>query len=196
VLGPQHESFTQAGIASFLGARYAVSIQSDRMGYRLEGPQIEHRSRSDIVSDGIPLGAVQVPGDGHPIVLLVDRGTTGGYAKIATVISADIGKIAQAMPGDHLTFESITVEEAHELLRRQEQALTAARDYVGGFDPAGCLSIVVDDEPVEVRDEAGHIIAGPEIAGEPGAGQSRHVSAAIEGNTYDFDVEVQRRQAG
>ncbi len=105
--GPQDGLFTPEGIRTFLSAEYEVSAQADRMGYRLEGPAIEHRGGADVISDGIPTGAVQVPGDGLPIILLADRQTTGGYAKIATVISADIPVIAQARPGARVRFQVV-----------------------------------------------------------------------------------------
>jgi len=127
VLGPQAEAFTREGLETFLSSTYEVASQSDRVGYRLQGPVIEHARGHDIVSDGSPLGAVQVPGGGLPIVLMVDRGTTGGYTKIATVISVDVGRLAQAAPGDTVSFRSSTVEEAHEILRQQERILAGLR---------------------------------------------------------------------
>lgn len=125
VLGPQDDAFTPQGMETFLSAPYTVSPQSDRVGYRLEGPRIEHVAGADIVSDGIPFGAVQVVGDGMPIILMADRGSTGGYTKIAAVISADLPSLAQAAPGDTITFQSVTVEEAHRALREQELLLSA-----------------------------------------------------------------------
>jgi antagonist of KipI len=121
VLGPQDGAFTESGIRTFLSSSYCVSGQSDRIGCRLQGPVIEHATSPDIVSDGIPYGAVQVAGDGMPIVLLVDRGTTGGYTKIATVISVDLPRLAQAGTGDTVTFVAATVHEAHRLLRQREE---------------------------------------------------------------------------
>ena len=123
VLGPQSDAFTPQGMETFLSAAYTVSPQSDRVGYRLDGPRIEHVAGADIVSDGIPFGAVQVVGDGTPIILMADRGSTGGYTKIAAVISADIPSLAQAAPGDTVAFQSVTVEEAHQAIREQEQLL-------------------------------------------------------------------------
>ena len=87
--------------------------QADRMGYRLQGPEIPHARGHDIVSDGIPLGGIQVPGERQPIVLLVDRQTTGGYTKIATVIGVDIGAIGQTRPGQRIRFRRVSLEEAH-----------------------------------------------------------------------------------
>ena len=81
ILGPQDDYFTDKGIHTFLQSEYTISVQADRMGYRLEGPQIQHSAKADIISDGIPLGAVQVPGNGLPIILLVDRQTTGRSAR-------------------------------------------------------------------------------------------------------------------
>ena len=126
VLGPQAERFTDAGITAFLESDYEMLPQSDRMGARLRGAPIAHVRGHDIVSDGIALGSVQVAGDGQPIVLLVDRQSTGGYTKIATVCSFDIGRIAQTRPGQLLRFRAITLEEAHRELRRAHQARLAS----------------------------------------------------------------------
>ena len=123
VLGPQDAAFTPAGIRTLFGSAYTIGAQSDRMGYRLEGPRIEHRVGADIVSDGTPAGAVQVAGDGMPLVLLADRGTTGGYAKIATIASVDLPRIAQSQPGDRVFFDAVSVTEAHDALRQQDAVL-------------------------------------------------------------------------
>lgn len=126
VLGPQDDAFTAEGIDAFLGSEFAVGPNSDRMGYRLSGPRIAHRAGADIVSDGIALGAVQVPGDGQPIVMMADRQTTGGYTKIATVISADIPLLAQCVPGaGRVRFVQAGLEEAVAALREQAAALAA-----------------------------------------------------------------------
>jgi biotin-dependent carboxylase-like uncharacterized protein len=125
VLGPQDDRFTAAGIETFLSSTYTATPQSDRMGYRMNGPRIEHLRGPDIISDGTPFGAVQVAGDGVPIVLLADRGTAGGYTKIATVIGPDIPKLAQAAPGDAVTFESVGLDEAYAAVREQEERLAA-----------------------------------------------------------------------
>ncbi|MBI3454173.1 MAG: biotin-dependent carboxyltransferase [Candidatus Rokubacteria bacterium] len=125
-LGPQDDRFTPEGVAAFLGNPYEVTPQADRMGYRLKGPMITHAAGHDIVSDGIPLGGVQVPGDSQPIVLLVDRQTTGGYTKIATVISADIGRIGQTKPGHRVRFRRVTLAGAHAALREEAAWLDTA----------------------------------------------------------------------
>jgi antagonist of KipI len=113
ILGPQEDCFTPEGLRAFLDGPYDVTPQADRMGYRLKGPEITHAHGHDIVSDGIPLGGIQVPGEGQPIVLLVDRQTTGGYTKIATVIGVDIGAMGQTRPGQRIRFRRVTLEEAH-----------------------------------------------------------------------------------
>lgn len=123
VLGPQADHFTAEGIAAFLGGIYAMLPQSDRMGARLAGPRIAHARGHDIISDGIALGSIQVPGDGQPIVLLVDRQSTGGYTKIATVGSFDIGRIGQVKPGQRVRFQAVEVAEAHRLRRAWELSL-------------------------------------------------------------------------
>ncbi|MEW6546521.1 MAG: biotin-dependent carboxyltransferase family protein [Bacillota bacterium] len=121
VLGPQEDHFTSEGLRVFLGSCYQVTPQSDRMGLRLEGPVIRHRGRADIVSDGMPAGAVQVPQDGRPLVVLANRQTVGGYPKIATVISADLWRLAQLRPGCRVSFRAVTPEEAHRLAIRYWQ---------------------------------------------------------------------------
>ena len=126
ILGPQDDRFTAAGIRALFDGRYEVLPQSDRMGSRLRGPRIEHARGHDIVSDGIALGSIQVPGDGQPIVLLVDRQSTGGYTKMATICSSDIWRVGQARPGQSIRFQQIDVEEAHRLLRESDTALEAA----------------------------------------------------------------------
>jgi antagonist of KipI len=132
VLGPQDDEFTPAGVRTFLSSTYAVTPQSDRMGCRLAGAAIEHASGPDIVSDGTPPGAVQVAGDGMPIVLMADRGTAGGYTKIATVISADLPRLAQAAPGDSVRFEAVSVGEAVALLSEQARWLDRLRGITAG----------------------------------------------------------------
>jgi biotin-dependent carboxylase-like uncharacterized protein len=190
VLGPQDRAFTADGTATFLGSEYTVSIQSDRMGYRLEGPTIESADGPDIVSDGIPFGAVQIPGDGRPIILLADRGTTGGYAKIATVVSSDLGMLSQAMPGDTITFKNVTVEESHRLLREQVEVLSSIHGKQPDLNDAGDESAaLMDDGAVEVRTEEGDSIAFPKVTDGPGSGRGRQVRARVDGQDYEFEVD-------
>lgn len=128
ILGPQADYFSETGIATFLTEPYTVTPQADRMGTRLSGPKIEHSAKGyNIVSDGIATGSVQVPGMGEPLVLLADRQTTGGYPKIATVITADLGRLAQMAPGTSFTFKAVSRAEAVAALRRQVDAVEAMR---------------------------------------------------------------------
>lgn len=117
VPGPQADAFTDEGFAAFCKGTFTLSPQSDRMGYRLTGPRIAHTRGHDIVSDGIAMGAIQVPGDGQPIVLMADRQPTGGYPKIGTVIRADLLALAQSRPGECVRFAPVTVDEAVAALR-------------------------------------------------------------------------------
>jgi biotin-dependent carboxylase-like uncharacterized protein len=121
IMGPQDDMFTAEGIKTFLEGKYTVSNEADRMGYRLEGPKIKHVDKADIISDALPEGAVQVPAHGMPIVMLADRQTTGGYAKIATVIGPDLSLLAQGRPGDTVSFCACTDKEAVDVLRSEEQ---------------------------------------------------------------------------
>ena len=121
VLGPQADYFTADAVQTFLASDYTVSPHADRMGYRLTGPALAHAKGYNIVSDGIVAGAIQVPGSGLPIVLMVDHQTIGGYPKIATVISADIPVIGRRKPGRPIRFAAVSVHEA-ELLRKEQEA--------------------------------------------------------------------------
>lgn len=119
--GPQDDAFTKAGISTFLGCEYTVTDKADRMGIRLSGEKIESRHGVDILSDGIVAGSVQIPASGTPIIMMADRQTTGGYAKIATVISADLSRAAQARPGTRICFVQVTEREAIRLRREAEK---------------------------------------------------------------------------
>lgn len=130
VMGPQDDAFTEAGRRTFLESTYRVSPHADRMGYRLDGPVIAHRGSADIISDWVPLGGVQVPGDGKPIILLADRQTTGGYPKIATVVKPDIAVVAQLLPGDRLTFRAVSVAEAQGINGEIEADLAALPSHL------------------------------------------------------------------
>ena len=116
IMGPQDSAFTKEGIQTFLNSAYTVTNEFDRMGCRLDGPFIASKNGSDIISDGICFGSVQVPTHGKPIILLADRQTTGGYAKIATVISVDIPKLVQRKTDHKVRFKAVTVYEAQRLL--------------------------------------------------------------------------------
>lgn len=134
-MGPQEERFTAEGIATFLNTSYTVTPQSDRMGCRLSGDPIRTVSGSDIITDGICMGAVQVPADGKPIVMLADRQPTGGYAKIANVISVDLPVAAQMVPGDVVRFQKVTVQEAQKLLLKQRNQLRSISSNTAVNEP-------------------------------------------------------------
>lgn len=125
VLGPQADMFTERGIETFLSNPYKVTIDSDRMGYRLEGPTIEHRGKVDIVSDALLPGAIQVPKDGKPIIIMRDAQTTGGYPKIAAVITSDLDRLGQVKPNDIVRFSEITLENARKRLLEYREMLTS-----------------------------------------------------------------------
>jgi biotin-dependent carboxylase-like uncharacterized protein len=128
VLGPQHDYFADDQISAFLAGPWSVSAKRDRMACFLDGPRLTHARGYNIVSDGIAMGAIQVPGDGRPIVLMADRQSTGGYPKIATVIGPDLGRLAQARPGAALRFEAVSIGQA--VAARREEAALLARGIV------------------------------------------------------------------
>lgn len=132
VLGPQDDYFASDQIDAFLAGPWTVSPRGDRMACFLDGTPLKHTKGHDIVSDGVAMGAIQVPGNGLPIILMADRQSTGGYPKIATVIGPDLGRLAQAQGGTTLSFRSVTVAEAVAARRAEREALreTVGRDPV------------------------------------------------------------------
>lgn len=127
IIGPHEDRFTPEGLQTFLNSRYVVTSDSNRMGYRLRGPKITHRDTSIVVSEATPLGAIQVPGQGTPVILLRERGTTGGYTKIACVIRKDLDVLAQIFPGEGIFFQPVDLSEAHRLDQNRWEALNSWR---------------------------------------------------------------------
>ena len=123
VLGPQDDMFTDQGVNTFLTETYTVTPEFDRMGCRLDGAAIQHKDTGDIISDGIAFGAIQVPSAGTPIIMLADRQTTGGYTKIANVITADFRILGQLKAGDKVRFEKVSIQQAQDALLTQRAAL-------------------------------------------------------------------------
>jgi biotin-dependent carboxylase-like uncharacterized protein len=118
ILGPQAKYFTDESIATFMSHEYAVSRTSDRMGYRLDGAALKHRNKAELISEGMTMGAIQVPSNGQPIVMMADSPTTGGYPKIGTVASADLPLLAQCVPGrSKIRFRETTVAKAQKKYR-------------------------------------------------------------------------------
>jgi biotin-dependent carboxylase-like uncharacterized protein len=143
VLGPQHDLFTASALAALVEAEFRISKDADRMGLRLDGPQLRHRAGWDIASDAIATGAIQVPGSGQPILLLADHQTTGGYPKIATVISADLPAVGRRRPGEAIRFTAVSVEEAEQAARdaeREVERMIAALAPVPEHD-AGAIDL-------------------------------------------------------
>jgi antagonist of KipI len=125
--GPQDDLFDEKGIKTFYSSVYTVTPRNDRMGYCLAGPLIRHRHGADIVSDALCAGAVQVPGDGLPLVMTADHQTTGGYAKIGAVIGPDLFRLAQARQGTRVRFIRCTDSEAVRVLRLREGLFAGLR---------------------------------------------------------------------
>ena len=149
VLGPQDDYFAPEQIAAFLAGPWTVSPRGDRMACFLDGTPLTHAKGHDIVSDGVAMGAIQVPGNGLPIVLMADRQSTGGYPKIATVIGPDLGRLAQIRGGARLSFRSVPVAEAVAARRAERDVLT---------DP-------VQREPVVRTDFASDFLLGLNLVG-------------------------------
>ncbi|WP_226654358.1 biotin-dependent carboxyltransferase family protein [Pseudalkalibacillus hwajinpoensis] len=122
VKGPHHEQISDKAVSDFFAMTHEVSPQSNRMGYRLQS-DLETNHEANVISDGVPLGGIQLPGNGQPIILLADRQTTGGYTRIGTVIGPDLPLVAQLPPGGKIRFSEVSVEEAQEAAKQEEQKL-------------------------------------------------------------------------
>ncbi|MFB5664332.1 biotin-dependent carboxyltransferase family protein [Alteribacillus sp. HJP-4] len=121
VEGPEESAFTEEGLDHFYNSAYTITNNADRMGYRLEGKKITHKNGADIHSDAIVFGTIQVAANGLPIILMADRQTTGGYTRIANVITVDLPKLAQMKPGQKVYFKKIEVKDAVEAMRAERK---------------------------------------------------------------------------
>jgi 5-oxoprolinase (ATP-hydrolysing) subunit C len=154
VLGPQDDEFSDEAKALFLGSDWKISATSDRMGYRLEGPAIKHLHGHNIVSDGTVDGSIQVPGNGAPIVLMPDRGTSGGYPKIATLITADLGRFAQTPAGSGFRFRAVSIAEAQAELKKFAELLRTLPDHIRGIE-----NFDLNIEALQHANVAGHAVS-------------------------------------
>ena len=125
--GPQRDFFDDDALTDLCASLYVVKEASNRMGLRLSGPKLERSTHEDMITEGASLGAIQVPPDGEPIILFVEHPTTGGYPKIANVVTADIHRVGQLRPRDEVRFELIPLSEAIHRLAEQEALLVNQR---------------------------------------------------------------------
>ena len=183
IYGPHDDMFGKDTLDTLTRSAYTVALDSDRMGCRLDGPRLDHLNGADIISDGNAFGAIQVPGDGLPLILLADRGTTGGYTKIATVISADGFLLAQLMPGSVVQFRAVTLDEALEARMRQEDLL---RELMGGADFP--MHVISDGSMVEVVQNDGE----PVKYSHP-TRKSYSLKACYASQEIDVQVQIGRR---
>ena len=123
--GPQTDWFLESSLRTFYAEKYRISEQSNRMGVRLEGTGVLQNQDQRMVTEGVSLGAIQIPPEGSPIILFVEQQTTGGYPKVANVISADLHRIGQLRPRDYVQFSEVTIETARSLLIEQEEFLSS-----------------------------------------------------------------------
>lgn len=128
--GLQYDWFTKGSLDGFFSTPFRITTNSDRMGYRLQGAPLAFREKRDLISEPINLGAIQVPPDGQPIILMADRQTTGGYPKIAQVILADLPRLAQMKPGQSLSFQLVTLNEAERSYEKAETFLEALQQEI------------------------------------------------------------------
>lgn len=170
VWGPQDDEFDDQAKALFLASDWKISATSDRMGYRLEGPVIRHLHGHNIVSDGTVAGSIQVPGNGAPIVLMPDRGTSGGYPKIATLISADLGRFGQTQAGVIFRFHAIPMADAQREARAMAQLINGLPDKVRD----------ADDSSIDLAALASANVAGVAISASDSSTWQVHLSSPSE----------------
>lgn len=164
VMGPQDDEFTDEMKALFLDSEWKISATSDRMGYRLEGPAVHHLHGHNIVSDGTVDGSIQITGSGAPIVLMSDRGTSGGYPKIATVITADFARLAQTPAGTAFRFQAISMQEAQAELRKFRDLLRRLPDHVSDI-----ANSELNIDALLTANVAGHAVNATDPLTWPGA---------------------------
>jgi len=139
IRGPQNDDFLRAEYDTLLGSTYTASSDMDRTGIRLQGPAVQPRQGApeSIISEGVLCGAIQVPGDGQPIIILGET-VTGGYRKIATVISADLPLLGQIKPGDGIRFEAVSIDRAVDVFRAAEKVILDLKTRIdAGMPPPG-----------------------------------------------------------
>lgn len=194
ILSPQENIFVSEASQTITKSKYIISSESDRMGYKLEGPKLLHQNGPDIISEGNAPGTIQVSGDGQPTILLADRGTTGGYTKIATVISTDISKLAQALPGQALTFKSVTREEANISFYEQEKILEmmSSKDELDVNLYRG-QTISVDGRMFEIQNDTGNLTEISQSIANTNSKQKYSAKATVNNTTHDFEIEVGRK---
>lgn len=122
--GRQFDLFSEESRQRFFSEPFKLSSQSDRMGFRLDGPQLTLTEKQEMLSEAVVFGSIQVPPDGNPVILMADRQTIGGYPKIAEAITVDLPLISQLKPGNHIRFKEVSIEEAQRLLRLQEKTIS------------------------------------------------------------------------
>ncbi len=173
VPGPQDDRFPRESLETFFESEFTVSDRTDRMGVRLDGPEVPAIDGAhDIVSDAVVTGAIQVPGDGHPIVLLSDRQTTGGYVKLGVVASVDLPLLAQSPPGARVRFRRITVEQAQAAAREREAALSA----------------IVFDEPAAEMRQYELVVCGANYHVQVPAARGGEATVRVDGVEYRVEV--------
>ena len=181
ILGPQDDCFTEKGIQTFLSSTYTLTNEADRMGLRFEGEKIEHKNGGDIITDGISFGAVQVPSHGQPIVMMADHQTTGGYTKIAGVISVDLPKAAQLKPGCKVTFRAVTVEEAQDALIKELEELKAMREK---------LDFVPEKGRAKEREAVAMAVASAAASGNPYVAKKKY-RVVVDGEEFIVELETE-----
>jgi len=187
VLGPHDDYFNQNEINKLLSSEFIITPQSNRIGYRLSGPKIKHDKKSDIISEGGALGSIQIPGEGQPIILLQDRGTTGGYPKIATIATVDIPKISQANPGQVIKFKEINIEESIALLRSSNQML---RNLNSNYNTNYFINIENTNKKITIFDKNKNEIASTKKNDQIKKYKSYSLNAKYKKKKYSIKINI------
>ena len=190
VAGAQNQKFTTSEFQKLTSSTYKISNDSDRIGYRLEGPSIKPIDSVDIISEGNPPGAIQVSGDGVMTILLSDRGTTGGYSKIASVINSDLNLLAQLMPGDLISFVEVSIDEARSTLMMQEELIQAVLEGTNFDYDKNRTCIKIDGVSLEIVDEEGEIFSYSSALGENKTNSQVSAEVSVGDELFNLDAEM------
>lgn len=189
VMGPQDDCFTEKGIETFLGGDYALTNEADRMGLRFEGATVEHKDGGDIITDGISFGAIQIPSHGQPIIMMADHQTTGGYTKIAAVVSVDLPKAAQLKPGCKVRFKKVSIEEAQDLYVKELEKMAAIRT---GIEKEAEKAPTIASSPEKEKQAVAMAVATAASAGSYVIKKKYNITIDGENFLVELESEVER----
>lgn len=190
LIGNASNKFSRESIALLWESTYKISSSSNRIGYRLNGPKINHLDNADIISSGNEFGAIQIPGDGHPIILMADRGTTGGYSKIGSVITPDLSQLAQAGPDHKITFRPVSLNEAQNIYLNNDHVLKSLTSRVTGQEKS--IRVIYENQDYQINDINNKKITNSNKEADNSKIETQKYKVEYHGENYELDVQIYR----